>query len=93
MATEDKLREYLKRATVDLADARRRLAEADSARREPIAIVGMSCRFPGAPSVPEYWRLLSEGRSGVLDGVPDGRFELGPEADALGVYTRRGAFV
>ncbi|WP_194910759.1 type I polyketide synthase [Catenulispora rubra] len=93
MATEDKLREYLKRATVDLADARRRLAEADAGRREPIAIVGMSCRFPGAPSVPEYWRLLSEGRSGVLDGVPDGRFELGPEADALGVYTRRGAFV
>ncbi|MEZ0109834.1 acyl transferase domain-containing protein [Catenulispora sp. EB89] len=93
MATEDKLREYLKRATVDLADARRRLAEADARRREPIAIVGMSCRFPGAPSVPEYWRLLSEGRSGVLDGVPDGRFALGPEADALGVYTRRGGFV
>ncbi len=51
MAGEDKLREYLKRATVDLAEARRRLAEAEARRYEPIAVIGMACRFPGADSV------------------------------------------
>ncbi len=29
----------------------------------PIAIVGMACRFPGAPNVSRYWRLIREGRN------------------------------
>ncbi|MBY8885299.1 SDR family NAD(P)-dependent oxidoreductase [Streptomyces sp. PTM05] len=93
MAGEDKLREYLKRVTVDLADARRRLAEADARRHEPIAVVGMSCRFPGADGVDAYWRLLAEGRSAVLDEVPGGRFDLRPQIEENGVYTTRGAFL
>src|SRR5580692_7701750 len=28
---------------------------------EPIAIVGMACRFPGAPDVTTFWRNLREG--------------------------------
>ncbi|MBC9795258.1 beta-ketoacyl synthase N-terminal-like domain-containing protein [Sinomicrobium weinanense] len=34
---------------------------------EPIAIVGMACRFPGADSPDEYWTLLEEGRSGIRE--------------------------
>lgn len=30
-----------------------------------VAIVGMSCRLPGASSIEEYWQLLSEGREGI----------------------------
>ncbi|MDO9005930.1 MAG: beta-ketoacyl synthase N-terminal-like domain-containing protein, partial [Aquabacterium sp.] len=30
-----------------------------------IAVVGMSCRFPGAEDLAGYWRLLSEGRSAI----------------------------
>ena len=97
MATEDKLREYLKRATVDLTEARRRVGELEEERHEPIAIVGMSCRYPGAPTVEDYWALLSEGRSGVVEVPPD-RWNIDDyyTADrrvAGGVYTRHGAFL
>ena len=41
---------------------------------EPIAIVGMGCRFPGGAVNPEkYWRLLEEGRSGIRE-IPAGRW-------------------
>uniref|UniRef100_UPI0015E15F74 beta-ketoacyl synthase N-terminal-like domain-containing protein n=1 Tax=Streptomyces sp. SM14 TaxID=1736045 RepID=UPI0015E15F74 len=89
MAGEERLREYLKKATTDLTEARRRLAAAD----EPIAVVGMACRFPGADGVDDYWDLLSEGRSAVLDEVPGGRFDLSEGVREHGVYTTRGAFL
>ena len=37
---------------------------------EPIAIVGMACRFPGASSIPDFWQLLEEGGNSVQEGVP-----------------------
>ena len=37
---------------------------------EPIAIVGMACRFPGAPDLDAFWQLLVEGRNAVTEGVP-----------------------
>jgi acyl transferase domain-containing protein/thioesterase domain-containing protein/acyl carrier protein len=40
---------------------------------EPIAIVGMACRFPGAPNLDAYWRLIDEGRSAVGE-VPADRW-------------------
>lgn len=36
-----------------------------SYKNEPIAIVGMSCRFPGANNLEEFWKLLYEGKEGV----------------------------
>ncbi|MXW22418.1 MAG: SDR family NAD(P)-dependent oxidoreductase [Candidatus Dadabacteria bacterium] len=36
----------------------------------PIAIVGMGCRFPGASSIPAFWRLLESGQNTVTEGVP-----------------------
>ncbi|MFD0635256.1 beta-ketoacyl synthase N-terminal-like domain-containing protein [Catenulispora yoronensis] len=97
MATEDQLRQYLKRVTVELTDARRRLAEADDARLEPIAVIGMACRYPGGGSVEEYWDLLRSGRSGVAE-VPASRWDIDeyydPDRGARGaVYTRYGAFL
>ncbi|MFF0579681.1 polyketide synthase docking domain-containing protein, partial [Streptosporangium saharense] len=51
MATgEDRLRDYLRRATTELHDVRQRLrtAEAELATTgEPVAVIGMGCRFPG----------------------------------------------
>ena len=39
-------------------------------RGEPVAIVGMACRFPGAPSIPALWHLLESGQNSVTEAVP-----------------------
>ncbi|QDU91226.1 Erythronolide synthase, modules 3 and 4 [Pirellulimonas nuda] len=56
-----------------LKDARSRLRQARDAQHEPLAVVGIGCRFPGAADLDAYWRLLSEGRSGLSD-VPADRW-------------------
>ena len=46
------------------------MADRNGRRAEAIAIVGMACRFPGASSIPAFWRLLEEGGNSVQEGVP-----------------------
>ncbi len=38
---------------------------------EPIAIVGIGCRFPGAAGPAEFWRLLLEGKDAIREVPPD----------------------
>jgi acyl transferase domain-containing protein/NADPH:quinone reductase-like Zn-dependent oxidoreductase/NAD(P)-dependent dehydrogenase (short-subunit alcohol dehydrogenase family)/SAM-dependent methyltransferase len=60
-----------------------------------IAIVGMACRFPGAPDLSSFWGLLAAGENAVTDG----RRDAGPWGGIFGdpaaedVDYRRGAFV
>ncbi|WP_327259563.1 type I polyketide synthase [Streptomyces sp. NBC_01240] len=73
MSDEMKLRDYLKRVTADLHSTKQRLRSIESADREPIAIVGMSCRLPGGVVSPEgLWDLVTAGGDGVTD-FPDDR--------------------
>jgi FkbH-like protein len=65
---------------------------------EPIAIVAMSCRFPGGADTPEgLWRMLAEGRQ-AIEVFPAGRWDVealydaDPEA-AGKTYVRSGAFL
>jgi acyl transferase domain-containing protein/thioesterase domain-containing protein/NAD(P)-dependent dehydrogenase (short-subunit alcohol dehydrogenase family)/acyl carrier protein len=50
---------------------------------EPIAIIGMSCRFPGAPDLRSFWRLIEEGRSAASE-VPADRWNADAFFDASG---------
>ncbi|WKX70504.1 type I polyketide synthase [Streptomyces sp. XD-27] len=99
MANEAKLREYLKKVTTDLDEAYRRLEEIEDQAREPIAIVAMSCRFPGGIRTPEeLWRLLAAGGDALTEFPADRGWDLGNLFDAdpdtpNTTYTRRGGFL
>ncbi len=64
---------------------------------EPIAVVGMACRFPGAPDLASFWRLLESGGNAVTEGVPGsgvGRIgELYPDSGVQSDACRFGAFI
>ncbi|KAL4963709.1 uncharacterized protein BDV14DRAFT_201678 [Aspergillus stella-maris] len=45
-----------------------------SSSREPIAVIGMACKFPGADSLEEYWQLLAQGTS-MCRTMPETRFK------------------
>ncbi|MEU7246526.1 polyketide synthase docking domain-containing protein, partial [Streptomyces sparsogenes] len=65
-ATEDKLRQYLKRVTLDLGEARQRLREVEERHQEPIAITAMACHFPGGVASPEeLWQLVDSGTDAI----------------------------
>ena len=64
--------------------------------REDIAIIGMSCRFPGAENVDQFWQNLLNGVDSVCD-IPSDRWDVdrfySPEREPGKMYTRQGGFL
>ena len=64
--------------------------------RDDIAIIGMSCRFPGAENVEEFWQNLLDGVDSVRE-IPDGRWDVdqfySADRQPGKMYTKEGGFL
>ena len=75
----------------------REMTKRKAVREQSIAIIGMACRFPAAPDLDSFWRLLEAGGNAVTEGVPgSGTGRIGtlfPEGAVISDGCRYGAFV
>ena len=74
-------RDLLRRALQKIDELEARLQAAPSLAHEPIAIVGLACRFPGGETPEEFWASLVAGRDSVVPVPPE---RLGLAAPAPG---------
>ena len=81
-ASDNNVRELLKRAYVTLDKMQTRIEDLRHGNREPVAIIGMACRFPGSCNdLDRFWDLLESGRSGV-SRIPAERWNVDEYYDA-----------
>src|SRR5262245_20251962 len=87
----------VKQALLALEEMQSKVAAVERSQSEPIAVVGMGCRFPGSKDPNGLWKVLHDGIDTVTE-VPANRwdineyFDADPEADGK-MYTRWGAFI
>lgn len=102
-ADDAAVRVLLQNATAEIRRLRAELAQAKAggavaeAAAEPIAVVGMACRFPGASSPDAYWDLLQAGVD-AMGPIPAERWDVAryyhPDPEHEGtMYVREGGFI
>jgi acyl transferase domain-containing protein/acyl carrier protein len=88
----------LKRALKAVREMSAKLEAIERSSREPIAIIGMSCRFPGHADTPEkFWQLLRDGKDAITE-FPSDRWDVdayyNADPDTVGkMYTRWGGIL
>jgi len=96
--TDSANEQRLARALRAIEKLQAKLSAAEDEKTEPIAIVGIGCRFPGGANSPaEFWQLLSEGKDAITE-VPSDRwdaeayYDRNPDAPGK-IVTCNGGFV
>ncbi|MCC5615730.1 acyltransferase domain-containing protein [Nostoc sp. CHAB 5836] len=90
-------RDRLKNALLAVREMRSKLEAMERAKTEPIAIIGMGCRFPGANNLQTFWSLLHDGVDAITE-VPKDRWNIDefydPDPDAPGkMYVKNAGFL
>ncbi len=99
MESQDKLRDYLKQVTGKLRRTQELLRDARERGREPVAVVGIGCRFPGGAHTPQaLWDLLMAGGDAVSGFPTDRNWDMtglfDPDPDNPGTsYVQEGGFL
>ncbi|WP_193199909.1 non-ribosomal peptide synthetase/type I polyketide synthase [Nostoc sp. MG11] len=88
----------MKKALLELREMKSQLQTLERAKTEPIAIIGMGCRFPGNANSPEaFWQLLCNKVDAITEIPPDrwnidAYYDSNPDTPGK-TYTRHGGFV
>ncbi len=87
----------LRRALLALEKMQAKLADMERGQREPIAIIGLGCRFADADSPEAFWQMLRDGVDAVTE-IPKERWDIDayydPDPDTPGkMYVRHGSFI
>ena len=83
-----------KRLALLAMELQERLDDVERRRTEPIAVIGMSCRLPGASDPEAFWQLLAGGVDAIRE-IPPSRWNVDdyydPDPDAPGKIATRWA--
>lgn len=97
-AVNGNYRELLKTAYLQIRQLRDQVQTLQTPHQEPVAIIGMACRFPGQANNPAaYWRLLHDGIDAITSIPPDrwdveAYYDADPDAPGK-MYTKYGGFL